>query len=181
MTGVIAQLQKPLQGLARFLGLQSQGALQVTWQPILSPVYDLSDWIGPPVTIERRSTTVALDSAYTLVTVPQGETWRIYCITCFVKPAANNPTNSYIRLLRNGSSHGQVLAPQNGQLAIVNAPGSVVTNSRMHVPSIENGYSFTPPKFFVFSGDALEIKLQGGLAAGNNEVRSVIQYQNLSV
>ena len=170
MTEIRAQLQKPLQGLARFLGLQSQGSLQVNWTPNLVPVYDLGEWIGPPQVNQARSATVALDGTFTAFTVPDGETWKIFNIQVMVKSFAY--TDSYLRMVRNGQTHGQVLAPTETHVS------EIVNLSYMHPPGVECGYAIYPANFWVEGGDAIEVKLQRGSAPGNNEVRVAWQYQN---
>ena len=177
MTEFRAQLQKPLQGLARFLGLQSQGSLQVNWTPNMVPVYDLSDWIGPPVTDQGRSTTIAQNGTFDAFTVPDGETWQIYALGCLITPAANAHTNSYIRLLRFGTTNGIVIGPTVLQNQFVTA----TSFQYMHRASIESGYCIYPRKLFLSGGDAVSVRLQGGAAAGNNEVRLMWQYQNLTL
>lgn len=170
------QLQKPLQGLARFLGLQSQGSLAVNWTPNLVPVYDLGDWIGAPLSNQARSTTVALDGTFDLFTVPDGETWLMNFMSVMVIAAAGNNTNSYLRLLRSGATQGQVLAPEGFQTSI-----SAIGLNFMHRPAVESGYSLSPRKLFLFGGDTVSVRLRGGAAAGNNEVRGFWQYQNRNV
>lgn len=171
------QLQKPLQGLARFLGLQSQGSLAVNWTPNLVPVYDLGDWIGAPLSNQARSTTVAQNGTFTAFTVPDGETWLMHFFAVMVIPPAGISTNSYLRLLRSGASQGQHLAPQDRPLESFTAG----TQSAMHVGTKESGYSLSPRRLFLFGGDQVDIRLQGGSGAGNNEIRLFWQYQNRNV
>ena len=170
------QLQKPLQGLARFLGLQSQGSLAVNWTPDLVPTYDLGDWIGAPLSNQARSTTVPQNGTFSLFTVPQGETWLMHFMSVFVVPPGAVTTDSYLRLLRSGSTHGQVLAPETRPTVT-----SVGTNAYMHRGGVENGYSISPRKLFLFGGDEVFVRLQGGSGAGNTEVRGFWQYQNRNV
>ena len=165
------QLQKPLQGLARFLGLQSQGSLSVNWTPDLVPTYDLSDWIGAPLTNQNRSTTVPQNGTFTAFTVPDGETWLMQWISTLIIPAAANNTDSYIRLVRSGVTQGLVLAP-------TDRPTNL---GQMHRPAVESGYALYPRKLFLFGGDSIGVRLQSGGAGGNNEIRVGWGYVNLNV
>ena len=168
------QLQKPLQGLARFLGLQSQGALAVNWTPNLAPVYDLGDWIGEPLDNQASSATVAQNGTFSAFTVPDGELWKIHALSVWVKPSAGIATNSYLRLLRDGSANGLVLAPTNPPMFFSTA----IAGCFMHYSTQENGYAIYPEKLFLHGGDAVSVRLQGGTGAGNNEIRVFWQYQN---
>lgn len=168
------QLQKPLQGLARFLGLQSQGSLAVNWTPNLVPTYDLSDWIGPPLSDQGRSTTVPQNGTFDAFTVPDGQIWRVDCISVLVISAQY--TDSYLRLLRSGASQGLVLAPQTRERI-----NFAVGTWAMHTPTIESGYSFSPSRLFLQSGDTVSVRLRNTAAAGNNEVRVGWFYHNLSL
>ena len=170
------QLQKPLQGLARFLGLQSQGSLQVNWTPNMVPVFEMADWIGPDLYDQIANSGIAADGTLNAVTVPDGERWQLLGAGVMVTPPlAVAQTDSYLRVLRYGFADGAVLStqrPTNNQFMHNSTAGS----------RYESGYAIYPPRLFLNSGDRLEVRLQRSTTGvGTYEVRCWWQYRNLTL
>jgi len=165
------QLQKPLQGLARFLGLQSQGSLSVNWTPDLVPTLELGDVISPPI-YQQNGFNIAQNGTQMFFTVPAGELWKVGFIGVFITTPAGVLTDSYVRLLRSGFTQGMVLGPAGFP--------RVNLTSFMHgdnAAAPESGYMVPGAGIWLFPGDSIGLRLQRGTGAGNNVCRMQIGYQ----
>jgi len=71
----MAKVQKPLPGLAKFLGIETQGVLRLDALPSVAPVLDIDNYLGPNQFLITQNNIAAVGDEV-LLTVPDNRFWR---------------------------------------------------------------------------------------------------------
>lgn len=171
------KVQKPVPGLAKFIGAESQGVLSMESDNLIRPVLEMDDYLGPNGYSQLDDAAVPQNGSIQ-ITVPDKKFWRLKWISVTVDTPAGVYSNAIINLIPLESGLSMQLSPAIG--GIYNIPAAS-TQYAMFGDSNASGFGVNVRGVNARPGDILEAQLVNTSGAGNNRVRLFVQYQELDL
>jgi len=168
------KVQKALPGLARFMGIETQGILRLDTVPTLQPVLEVEDYLGPNYwAVAHNNFAPAVVGNEVVITCPEHEHWRmkwasVKCIPTGVAVAVG----LYLRKTINGTQYDFSLNPNQHQSSVVNAA----------VAGSWTGFGRYLNKLNLDTGDSMVARLDiMSIGAATADLDLWIQYQRVEV
>lgn len=169
------KVQKPTPGLAKFLGVETQGILRLEALESIQPVIEADDYLGPNQYVQLQDTAVIQNGSLS-TTVPDKEFWRLKFVSMSCDTPAGVACNGIIQLTPAESGISYQLNPP--FLAATSGAGA---DRFMFTDSEFAGYGVRVVGVNARPGDVIAARLVNETGAGNNTVRLFIQYQKLDL
>lgn len=169
----IRKVQKPVPGLAKFTGVESQGVLGMEFSNLIQPVIEVDDYLGPNGYSQLDDPAVPQNGSIG-ITVPENRFWRLKWVSVTVDTPLGVQTNAIIN----------VVPLESGLSFQLNPPFQTQTGvglTWMFKNSEASGYGVDAKGVNARPGDIVQAQLVNGSGAGNNRVRLFVQYQELQL
>ena len=169
----MARVQKPLPGLAKFLGIETQGQINLEAGQVAVPVVEIDNYLSPNNWAFLTDAAVPANGNIA-ITVPEKKFWRMKWIALTVDTAAGISTNAEIILYKRRANLTVPVSP----------PYQTVTGANpiyQFDNSIAAGFGFRAVDLDAEPGDEIRAKLVGTTGPGNNLVRLFVEYQELDL
>lgn len=172
---VLRKVQKAVPGLAKFLGVESQGVLNMETSNMIQPVIEADDYLGPNKFQQLQDAAVAQNGTIE-ITVPDKKFWRLKWVSMKCDTPAGVWTNGIINVVPLESGISYQLNPP--FLAWAAGGGNL---RHMFGDSQASGYGVDVKGVNARPGDKIQAQLVNGSGAGNNTVTLFVQYQELDL
>lgn len=109
-------IQKPVPGLAKFLGVETQGLLRLNATTDVVPVLEVEDYLSPNPWLLKTFSLAAVGNRES-VTVPNGEFWRLKWLSIELNSVVGNlaSVDANMEKTFSGSTYNIPLTPRIGQ------------------------------------------------------------------
>lgn len=166
----MAKVQKPLPGLAKFLGIETQGILRLDAGNQVVPVLDIDNYLGPNK-FQLTRVNIAATGDEALFTVPDNRFWRAKWIGCYYAPPAG--TSMLTRVLYR---------PIIGATSIAKFYLDRVIGDAFSADSpaaVQSGHGMSLEGFDLQPGDQIGYEVSNKVGAGNWNLDAYLLYQEL--
>jgi len=171
----MAKVQKPLPGLAKFMGIETQGILRLEALDSVQPVLEVEDYLGPnPFQISRTSFTAGNQDAEFVV--PANRFWRLKWLSYSFAPNVGQAIN-FVPYLKKTFQATTFVMPLSPTLPSLSAAGLTYQGNLGEF----SGVGIALNLLNAYPGDAVGIRLSAatGLTAFNADL--YLQYQELEL
>lgn len=168
----MAKVQKPLPGLARFLGIETQGVVRLDVPGTVQPVIEIEDYLGPNNwALASRTINPAAVGDENVITVPEHEFWRLkWASVKGIPPAASGSCiGLYLRRTINAASFDFSLNP-----AQHSRQSELITGAY-------TGFGVRLDKLNAEPGDQLVARIDTLTAIGAYNLDLYVQYQLVQI
>jgi len=169
----IRKVQKPVPGLAKFTGVESQGVLGMEFSNLIQPVIEVDDYLGPNGYSQLDDPAVPQNGTIG-ITVPENRFWRLKWVSVTVDTPVGGSTNALINVVPLESGLSFQLNPP-----FIHIQGAALRF--MFTNNQASGYGVDAKGVNARPGDIVQAQLVNGNLAGNNRVRLFVQYQELQL
>lgn len=166
-------LQKPLRGLAQFIGLYRQGQVELDFNQVLQPVLEMDDYLSPNKWQLFRQTLAP--NANLEIVVPESKFWRLKFVSAHVATPAVTSHRLFIHLVKTVNAV-EYKIPLQGivQQLSGNATYTVDQNSQA-------GFGYVVTGVNAEAGDKVMLDLDATIGVGNTVATLFVQYQELDI
>jgi len=166
----MAKVQKPLPGLSRVLGIETQGLLRLDALESVQPVLEIQDFLNPNPWQAATGALAAIGNTLQL-TVPDKKFWRVKVAACsWTNPvAASAFCGMYLRRISGTGVDVRIGPPgDSGHLAV-------------SMNSYQNGYSAAFDYANLAPGDSVILRLDALTGGGPVNAAIYVQFQELDL
>lgn len=172
------KVQKALPGIAKFLGIESQGILAMEASNVIQPVIEMDDYLGPNPFVQLEDPAVPLNGTIELE-VPANRFWRLKWASLTVDTPAGVYTNGIVNVVPAESGLSFQISPTFSSY-YASAAATFLGNYQFG-NSEASGFGFNVQGVNARPGDKIQAQLVNGTGLGNSRVRLFLQYQELEL